>query len=86
MPGLASDGFATGQVLYFLSLSGLTATRSEVKRGITFLVSTQGEDGSWKVTPRAQPGAKPFTHPEPINSFGTAWATMALMRLVPPGK
>jgi hypothetical protein len=86
MPNLPSDGFATGQVLYFLSLSGLTAGQSEVKRGIAFLVASQQVDGSWKVTPRAQPGAKPFTHPEPINSFGTAWATMALMRLVPPSK
>lgn len=83
---LASDAFATGQVLYFLSLSGLNESRSEMKRGIAFLVANQREDGSWKVIPRAQPGAQPFTHPEPIISFGTAWATMALMRLVPPGE
>jgi hypothetical protein len=83
---LASDGFATGQVLYFLHLSGLKADRAEMKRGIAFLVANQREDGSWKVIPRAQPGAQPFTHPEPIVSFGTAWATMALMRLVPPGE
>jgi hypothetical protein len=79
---LSSDGFATGQVLYFLHLSGLEADRAEMKRGIAFLVANQREDGSWKVVPRAQP----FTHPEPIVSFGTAWATMALMRLVPPGE
>jgi hypothetical protein len=82
----SSDGFATGQVLYFLHLSGLAANRAEMKRGIAFLVADQREDGSWKVIPRAQPGAQPFTHPEPIVSFGTAWATMALMRLVPPGE
>lgn len=83
---LPSDGFATGQALYFLQLSGLQADRAEIRRGIQFLVADQREDGSWKVTPRAHPGAKPFTHPEPIVSFGTAWATMALMRLVPSGK
>src|SRR5439155_1864137 len=69
---LASDGFATGQVLYFMRLSGANAERAEIKRGIAFLVAAQREDGSWKVIPRAQPGATPFTHPEPIVSFGTA--------------
>ncbi len=80
----SSDGYATGQALYFLQLSGAKASRPEIQRGIGFLVSSQQEDGSWKVVPRSHPGAKPFTHPEPIVSFGTAWSTMALMRLVPP--
>jgi hypothetical protein len=55
-----------------------------MKRGISFLSLTQRADGSWRVVPRAHPGERPFTHPEPIGSFGTSWATMALMRLVPP--
>lgn len=84
MRELPSDAYATGQALYFLQLSGVDAHRPEVKQGLAYLVAAQQEDGSWKVTPRAHLGAKPFTHPEPIVSIGTAWATMALMRLVPP--
>lgn len=83
-PQLYSDAYATGQALYFLNLAGVKPSRSEIRRGISFLAITQRADGSWRVVPRAHPGARPFTHPEPIGSFGTCWATMALMRLVPP--
>src|SRR5262249_37466808 len=47
VPELRSDAFATGQTLYVLSLAGYTAERPEVRRGIDFLVATQGPDGSW---------------------------------------
>jgi squalene cyclase len=83
-PQLYSDAYATGQALYFLSLAGRKANRADIKRGISFLALTQRTDGSWRVVPRAHPGERPFTHAEPIGSFGTSWATMALMRLVPP--
>src|SRR5262245_30072272 len=53
--GLASDAYATGQALYVLSFAGLSRHRPEIQRAITFLVSTQREDGSWGVTPRNYP-------------------------------
>jgi hypothetical protein len=81
--GLASDAYATGQALYFLSLAGVKNDRTEIQRAVSFLVATQRKDGSWPMTSRAHPGAKPFTNPVPITYFGSAWATLGLMRSVP---
>jgi squalene-hopene/tetraprenyl-beta-curcumene cyclase len=80
--GLPSDAYATGQALYFLSLAGVARDRNEIQRGVAFLVSRQQEDGSWPMTSRAHPGAKPMTNPVPITYFGSAWATLGLVRSV----
>ena len=80
---LASDAYATGQVLYVLNLAGVESNQSEVQRGLAFLVATQGENGSWPMLLRAQPGEKRGTNTVPITYFGSAWATLALMRTVP---
>ncbi len=81
--GLPSDAYATGQVLYFLSLAGAKGYRPEVQRAVAFLVATQKQDGSWPMTSRAHPGEKPMTNPVPITHFGSAWATLGLLRTVP---
>jgi squalene cyclase len=81
--GLPSDAYATGQVLYFLGLAGAPSGRAEVQRAVAFLVASQKEDGSWPMTSRAHPGEKPMTNPVPITYFGSAWATLGLMRAVP---
>jgi hypothetical protein len=78
-----SDGYATGQALYVLSLAGVKSDREEVKRAVTFLVDTQKEDGSWPMTARAHPDATPAGNPVPITYFGSAWATLGLLRSVP---
>jgi hypothetical protein len=80
---LPSDAFATGQALSMLSLAGVKSDRPEVQRGVSFLLANQREDGSWSMTSRAQPGAKPFTNPVPITYFGSAWASLGLMRSSP---
>jgi hypothetical protein len=81
--GLASDAYATGQALYFLSLAGVSRERAEVRRAVGFLATYQREDGSWPMTSRAHPGATPMTNPVPITYFGSAWATLGLMRSLP---
>lgn len=80
---LPPDAYATGQALYFLSLAGVTGDRAEVQRAVRFLVANQKADGSWPMTPRGHPGVKPMTNPVPITYFGSAWATLGLMRSVP---
>ena len=80
---LASDAYATGQALYFLSLAGVKPDRAEIQRGVAFLVATQKDDGSWSMKSRAHPGEKPMTNPVPITYFGSTWATLGLMRTVP---
>jgi len=80
---LPSDAFATGQALYFLNQAGVNSDRPEVQRGVTFLVTTQKGDGSWPMKSRSHPGATPMTNPVPITYFGSAWATLGLVRMVP---
>jgi hypothetical protein len=77
---LPSDAYATGQALYFLSLAGVERDLAEIRKGVSFLLATQQPDGSWPMTSRAQPGAKPFKNPVPITYFGSAWATLGLLR------
>lgn len=83
IPESASDAYATGQSLYFLNIAGVPRERDEIQRGVSFLVASQKENGSWPMTSRAHPGEKPFTNPVPITYFGTAWATLGLARTVP---
>ena len=80
---LPGDAFATGQALYFLSVAGVPRDRAPVRRGVAFLVARQKADGSWPMTSRAHPGARPMTNPVPITYFGSAWATLGLLRSVP---
>jgi len=85
-PELASDAYATGQTLYVLSLAGVKNGRKEIRRGVDFLVSTQLEDGTWKMIPRATPERQASVNLWPINHIGAAWATMGLVRSLPPEK
>jgi hypothetical protein len=85
VPQPRSDAFATGQTLYVLWLAGLTARRSEIQRGIDFLVATQKPVGNWPMisrsTPHGSPGsAKLLT---PITCAASSWATLGLARLAP---
>jgi hypothetical protein len=84
-PEMPSDAFATGQVLYCLSLAGYTPADAPIQRGINFLVATQAEDGSWPMTSRATPDGSPgsSTLLTPITCASAAWATLGLVSLVP---
>ncbi len=59
VPEWESDAFATGQTLYALALAGFTPERSEIRRGIDFLVATQNPDGSWPMLSRSTPMVRP---------------------------
>lgn len=86
--GLPSDGFATGQALYALSFAATKHEQPAIQRAVAFLVSTQQADGSWPMTSRDHPGVestkKPIRYPVPITYFGSAWATIGLVRSTPP--
>lgn len=85
LKGLESDAYATGQSLYALNQSGqLKTDNAAYQKGISFLLNTQFEDGSWKVQSRSYP-VIPFVEtgfPHGKNQFisaaGTNWASMAL--------
>jgi hypothetical protein len=83
---LESDAYATGQSLYALNQAGqLKVDDAVYQKGISFLLNTQFDDGSWKVQSRSYP-VIPFVEtgfPHGKNQFisaaGTNWATMALI-------
>jgi acid phosphatase family membrane protein YuiD len=82
---LESDSYATGQALYALYESGLLKTDDPAfQKGISFLLKTQYEDGSWRVRSRSIPfvpfvqNGFPHEKDQFISAAGTNWATMAL--------
>ena len=83
-PYLASDAYATGQVLYTLHELGVPASDPAVQRGVTYLLRTQADDGTWHVKSRAmkiQPyfeSGFPYGDDQWISQTATAWAAMAL--------
>ena len=86
LPTMASDAFATGQVLTALHNSGVVAVADPAyQRGVKFLLSTQLDDGSWHVRSRAIPfqpyfeGGFPHGHDQWISAAATNWAAMALI-------
>jgi hypothetical protein len=80
LSGAPSDAYATGQVLYVLILAGTSRDRPEIRRAAAFLVATQEDDGSWRMSPRSHPDAAPANNLVPITYFGSAWATLGLLR------
>jgi hypothetical protein len=85
LPTLQSDAYATGQALTALAASGMSAKNSIYRTGVTFLLRTQLEDGSWFVRSRAVPiqpffdSGFPYGRDQFISAAATNWATMALM-------
>lgn len=83
-PYLASDAYATGQVLFTLHELGVPATDIAYRRGIEYLLRTQLDDGSWHVISRAvkfQPyfqSGFPHDQDQWISAAGTAWAAIGL--------
>jgi hypothetical protein len=81
---MGSDAYATGQALYALQSSGLTARDRVHQRAVSYLLRTQLEDGTWFVRSRAF-GFQPYFEsgfPHGVDQFisasATSWAVIAL--------
>jgi hypothetical protein len=83
VPNAASDAYATGQAIYLLSLVGVKPDDEAICRGASFLIGSQKPDGSWPMVRRGHPGVTPGPYTVPIVYFGSAWATLGLMRSNP---
>jgi N-acyl-D-amino-acid deacylase len=87
-PHLATDAYATGEVLYALAELKVAAA-APIQRAIAFLLRTQQKDGTWHVKSRAMPiqpyfeSGFPYEHDQWISFSGTAWADMALAMTAP---
>ena len=78
---MPSDAWATGQALYALAESGITANEPLIVRAHAFLVKTQREDGAWPMTSRpTKPGGQGSNSLIPIIGGGSAWAILGLVR------
>jgi hypothetical protein len=79
---MASDAFATGLTLSVLGGQDAEGVGEAIRRARAFLIQTQRPDGSWPMTSRpAEPkGPGPARNLRPITYFGTAWATIGLVR------
>lgn len=91
-PDMPSDAYATGTVLTALLRDGATSTDPVIERGVTSLLDSQLEDGSWHVVTRAKP-FQPYIEtgfPHEKNQFistaATGWATIALTLTLPESK
>jgi hypothetical protein len=91
LPGLESDAWATGQALVALTTAGGVPTSDATyQQGLTMLLRTQFDDGSWYVQSRSLPfqpyfeSAFPFGRDQWVSAPGTAWAVMALVLAVDP--
>ena len=88
-PHLATDAYATGQVLYALAELKAPGLTAPIQRAIAFLVRTQKADGTWYVKSRAMPiqpyfeSGFPYGRDQWISSSATAWADMALAVTAP---
>ena len=89
------DAYSTGQALYALVQSGVVPVSAQAfERGISFLLETQKQDGSWHVVSRLHSKAQisppffdagfPNGKDQFISFAGTAWAVMALTEALPP--
>ena len=83
---MPSDAYATGQTLFLLLESGHDPSALEIRKGLDFLMKTQGKDGSWHVATRSKPVQVYFDNGDPhgkdqfISISATSWAVAALSR------
>ncbi len=84
--GKSSDAFGTGLVLYALGSVGVDSDSPAVRRARAYLLQTQREDGAWLVKSIGISNGNPAKIEERDGIYtywGTAWATLGLVRTMP---
>jgi ankyrin repeat protein len=86
------DAYATGISLYALHVAGVPATDSAYRKGVTFLLGSQYQNGAWLVKTHSFPVQRffesgfPFGRHQWISAAGTSWATLAIAQTLPDAK
>lgn len=90
LPDGDSDAYATGSVLAALAQAGgVAAADGAYRKGISWLLKTQKDDGSWHVKSRSKPFQAYFESGFPhgkdqfISSQASSWAVVALALACP---
>jgi N-acyl-D-amino-acid deacylase len=92
VPDRGGDAYATGTAVMALRDAGLPTTDPVYRKALKYLVDTQQEDGSWRVTTRTRPFQVFFDNGDPggksqfIRYASTCWAVLALLERFPQKK
>ncbi|MEP6749603.1 MAG: prenyltransferase/squalene oxidase repeat-containing protein [Bacteroidota bacterium] len=94
LPSMTSDAYATGQVLYAMSQTGMSTTESQpFQAGTDYLLRTQDKTGAWIMVTRSNPiqpfvntDFPPYDDNQFISAAGTNWAVLALATSLPDKK
>jgi N-acyl-D-amino-acid deacylase len=84
-----ADAYATGLSLYALHVGGVPATDAAYRKGVSFLLRTQYQDGPWLVRTHSFPVQRyfesgfPFGRHQWISTAGTSWASLAIAQTLP---
>jgi ankyrin repeat protein len=87
---MTSDAYATGQALYALNTAGVKPDADAYRKGVSCLLRTQLEDGTWLVRSRGfgfQPYFEtgfPHGRDQFISAAATSWAAIALGHTLQP--
>jgi len=83
------DAYATGISLYALHVAGIPATDAAYRKGVTFLLGSQYQNGAWLVRTHSFPVQRffesgfPFGRHQWISAAGTSWAALAIAQTLP---
>jgi ankyrin repeat protein len=83
------DAYATGLSLYALHVAGVRPSDQAYRKGVTFLLGSQYQDGSWLVKTHSFPVQRyfesgfPFGRHQWISAAGTSWASLAIAETLP---
>ncbi len=89
--GRTSDAYSTAQTMFMLCKTGTALDSAAIIRARDYLLRTQQADGSWLAESHVKVKAQPyFENGDPhgehqfLSTAATAWATAALVQLLPP--
>jgi ankyrin repeat protein len=93
LPGYEPDAYSTGESLFALHEAGTPIKDRAWNAGLSFLISTQAADGTWRVrtrmvspadvSPEYFPTGFPYEKDEFLSYAGSSWAVMALLSALP---
>jgi len=93
LAGYEPDAYSTGESLFALREAGTPVTERSWRAGLSFLISTQSPDGTWRVhtrmtspaqvSPDYFPTGFPYEKDEFLSYAGSSWAVMALLTALP---
>jgi CubicO group peptidase (beta-lactamase class C family) len=98
MDNMETDAYSTGSAIMAIvnyrdvsGVSDLTTTQA-IQKGVSHLLATQLDDGTWHVSTRAKPVQEYFESDFPhgkdqfISIAATAWSTLALLHALKPNE